>query len=75
MFSKQRLKPFPRANNAITAAAFNFDQTNVVFAYAVGYDWSKGAEFHNPAYKSHILLHQTPISEITPRDKGVAGRR
>lgn len=37
--SKQRLKPFPKSNGQIVATAFNRNGT--IFAYAVGYDWSK----------------------------------
>lgn len=73
--SKQRLKPFPRGTMSVTAAAFNYDSNNIIFAYAVGYDWSKGAEYFNPQAKPHIMLHPTPESEIKPKSgKKVPGR-
>mmetsp|Transcript_15201 Transcript_15201/g.25043 ORF Transcript_15201/g.25043 Transcript_15201/m.25043 type:complete len:342 (+) Transcript_15201:190-1215(+) len=64
--SKQRLKPFPRANAPIPTSCFNFDGT--IFAYAVSYNWFKGADFYNPStMKNYILLHPTPEGEIKPR--------
>eukprot|EP00698_Gefionella_okellyi_P004941 TRINITY_DN14564_c0_g1_i1.p1 TRINITY_DN14564_c0_g1~~TRINITY_DN14564_c0_g1_i1.p1 ORF type:complete len:343 (-),score=63.68 TRINITY_DN14564_c0_g1_i1:42-1070(-) len=72
--SKQRLKPFPKCNMPISACGFNGDGS--IFAYAVSYDWSKGAEYHNPQYGSHIMLHPTPEAEIKPRmAKAGTGRR
>jgi len=63
--SKQRLKPFPKMPQPITASAWNFDGT--IFAYAAGYDWSKGCEYYNPAVKPQIMLHQTTEAEIKNR--------
>ena len=61
--SKQRLKLFAKLNNAITAAAFN--QQGNVFAYAVGYDWSKGIEyFDRQKQPNAILLHAVKEDEI-----------
>jgi mRNA export factor len=65
--SKQRLKYFKQCNQPITATAWN--GPGDLFAYAVGYDWHKGREHHNPAMKSHILIHATPPDEIKPRQK------
>jgi mRNA export factor len=68
--NKQRLKPFLRSALPITAGAFNFDGS--IYAYAVSYDWSKGAEHYNPQQmKSLILMHSTPEGEI----KGRGGAR
>lgn len=73
--SKQRLKAFPKCNAPITAAAFNFDPSGIMFAYATGYDWSKGAEYFNPQYKSHIMIHATPEAEVKPKSgKKVPGK-
>jgi len=56
--SKQRLKPFKQCYLPITCGAFNGDGT--LFAYAVGYDWCKGAQGFNPnTMKSHIFIHPT----------------
>ena len=38
-----------------------------MFAYAVGYDWSKGHEFYNGG-KNHIFLHPC-FEELKPRQK------
>ena len=35
----------------------NINAGGDMFAYAVGYDWSKGHEFYNAASKNHIFLH------------------
>jgi len=37
--SKQRLKQFPNLRSPITATSFN--KNGSIFAYALGYDWSK----------------------------------
>eukprot|EP00850_Spirogloea_muscicola_P016503 SM000134S26946 [mRNA] locus=s134:206021:209437:+ [translate_table: standard] len=59
--SKQRLKAMQRCNQPIPCSSFNSDGT--IYAYAVSYDWSKGAENHNPAAaKNYILLHPTQAS-------------
>ncbi|GBG81410.1 hypothetical protein CBR_g32085 [Chara braunii] len=56
--SKQRLKAMQRCPQPIPCSTFNNDGT--IFAYAVGYDWSKGAENHNPTMsKNYIFLHAT----------------
>jgi mRNA export factor len=44
--SKQRLKAMQRCTQPIPCSTFNNDGS--IFAYAVSYDWSKGAENHNP---------------------------
>ncbi|GAQ82886.1 mRNA export protein [Klebsormidium nitens] len=66
--SKQRLKAMTRSSQPIPCSAFNHDGT--IFAYASSYDWSKGAENHNPATtKNHILMHPTQEAEVKPRPK------
>lgn len=56
--SKQRLKAMARCPAPVPCGAFNADGT--IFAYAVSYDWSKGAEAHQPASAAnHIYLHAT----------------
>ncbi|KAB1213606.1 hypothetical protein CJ030_MR5G012388 [Morella rubra] len=45
--SKQRLKAMARCSQPIPCSTFNNDGS--IYAYAVCYDWSKGAENHNPA--------------------------
>ena len=52
-----------RSNQPIPCSTFNSNGS--LYAYAVSYDWSKGAENHNPATAKHyILLHGPPESEI-----------
>ncbi|KAL4285738.1 hypothetical protein AHAS_Ahas19G0016200 [Arachis hypogaea] len=54
--SKQRLKAMQRCSQPIPCSTFNNDGS--LFAYAVCYDWSKGAENHNPTTaKNYIFLH------------------
>ena len=59
--SKQRLKAMARSNLPIPCCAFNHDGT--VYAYAASYEWSKGAENHNPTtVKNYILLHGVQVT-------------
>ncbi|EFJ10886.1 hypothetical protein SELMODRAFT_235429 [Selaginella moellendorffii] len=63
--SKQRLKAFQRCSLPIPCSTFNYDGT--IFAYAVSYDWSRGAENHVPGSNNYILLH--PILEAEIKSK------
>uniref|UniRef100_A0A453F3R8 Uncharacterized protein n=1 Tax=Aegilops tauschii subsp. strangulata TaxID=200361 RepID=A0A453F3R8_AEGTS len=50
------LQAFSKCPSPITCSTFNQDGS--IFAYAVCYDWSKGAEKHNPSTaKTNIFLH------------------
>ncbi|KAL6842622.1 hypothetical protein ACP4OV_027466 [Aristida adscensionis] len=61
--SKQRLKAFNKCPAPITCSTFNQDGS--IFAYAVCYDWSKGAEKHNPSTaKTNIFLHSVQESDV-----------
>ena len=74
--SKQRLKAMQRCAAPIPCAAYNMDGS--VLAYAVSYDWSKGAEAHNPQTAQNVIyLHSTQDLEVKarPRVAGVAGKR
>jgi len=66
--SKQRLKQFRKMPQPITATAFNSDGR--IYAYACSYDWSKGAENHNPNNKNMILLHAVTDAEIKGKKAG-----
>ncbi|XWS54474.1 hypothetical protein CRYUN_Cryun10bG0092500 [Craigia yunnanensis] len=58
--SKQRLKAMPKCSQPIPCSTFNNDGS--LFAYSVCYDWSKGADNHNPATaKTYIFLHLPQI--------------
>lgn len=66
--SKQRLKAMAKCNAPIPCGAFNRDGT--VYAYAVSYDWSRGAAEHNPATaKNYILLHAPQEGEVKSRNR------
>lgn len=66
--SKQRLKAMYRCCHPIPCSTFNHDGS--IFAYAVCYDWSKGAENHNPATaKTYIYLHTPQDGEVKPKPR------
>ncbi|KAL5992253.1 hypothetical protein ACLOJK_013169 [Asimina triloba] len=70
--SKQRLKAMSRCSQPIPSSTFNNDGS--IFAYAVCYDWSKGAENHNlAAAKTSIFLHMPQESEVKGKPR-VGGR-
>ncbi|KAL0335144.1 UNVERIFIED_CONTAM: protein RAE1 [Sesamum radiatum] len=73
--SKQRLKAMLRCNQPIPCSAFNNDGS--VFAYAVCYDWSKGAENHNPSTaKTSIYLHLPQEAEVKGKPRaGTSSRK
>jgi mRNA export factor len=75
--SKQRLKQMQACAAPIPAGAFSADGS--IFAYAVSYDWSKGAEAHAPATATNaIYLHSTQEAECKPRARtpgAVGGKR
>lgn len=64
--SKQRLKAMAKCNAPIPCGTFNRDGT--IYAYAVSYDWSRGAAEYNPATaKNYILLHGAQDGETKGR--------
>eukprot|EP00457_Paulinella_chromatophora_P009130 gb/GEZN01009185.1/.p1 GENE.gb/GEZN01009185.1/~~gb/GEZN01009185.1/.p1 ORF type:complete len:351 (+),score=39.83 gb/GEZN01009185.1/:50-1102(+) len=63
--SRHRLKQNTRCSNSITAAAYSKDYR--IFAYALGYDWSKGAEGYNNALPNAIYLHSITAEESKPK--------
>ncbi|CAK9862993.1 unnamed protein product [Sphagnum jensenii] len=73
--SKQRLKALQWCNQQIPCRAFNHDGT--IFAFAVSYDWSKGAENHMPAQaQNFILLHPTQDMEVKAKARvATSGRK
>ncbi|KAI3956728.1 hypothetical protein MKW92_048379 [Papaver armeniacum] len=55
-------------------SAFNDDGS--IYAYAVCYDWSKGAENHKPATaRASIFLHLPPDSDVKPKSKPATGKK
>lgn len=64
--SKQRLKAMAKCGAPIPCGTFNKDGS--IYAYAVSYDWSRGAAEHNPATaQNHILLHAPQEGEVKSR--------
>jgi mRNA export factor len=59
--AKQRLKYFQKNSNAITCA--NFNTSGTLFAYALGYDWSRGVEF----YEKHRNPNAIMIAVVDPQ--------
>ncbi|CAD5312843.1 unnamed protein product [Arabidopsis thaliana] len=65
--SKARLKASSKCGQPITCSTFNHD--GAMFAYAVGYDWSKGAENHKPnEAKTSLYLHLPEEFSIKEED-------
>ncbi|KAJ8625682.1 hypothetical protein MRB53_034212 [Persea americana] len=60
--SKKRLMVTARFSQSIRCSTFNSDGS--IFAFAVGYDWSMGPEYYNPAENNYILLHTPQESEV-----------
>ncbi|GLT64076.1 hypothetical protein SLA2020_365900 [Shorea laevis] len=72
--SKQRLKAMARCSQPIPCSTFNNDGS--LFAYASCYDWSKGAENHNPATaKTYIFLHLPQDAEVKSKPRVGTGRK
>lgn len=62
--ARTKLKSSETMDQSITKASFN--ASGHIFAYAVGYDWSKGHEYFNPAKKPQIFLRSC-YEELKPR--------
>lgn len=63
--AKHRLKGYPSVGGSITATTFNRDGN--IFAYAVGYDWSKGYQGNNQSFPNKVMLHPVQGDECKPR--------
>ncbi|KAI9033389.1 WD40-repeat-containing domain protein [Hyaloraphidium curvatum] len=64
--SKQRLKQFNNVGGPIVASSFS--RTGAIFAYAMGYDWSKGYENNTPqTNKNAIFLHAAKEEDVKQR--------
>ncbi|KAL3515562.1 hypothetical protein ACH5RR_022464 [Cinchona calisaya] len=63
-----------RCSQPIPCCAFNYDGS--ISAYSVCYDWSKGAENHNPATaRTYMLLHSVQENEIKGKPRTSTGRK
>ncbi|OMH86138.1 Protein RAE1 [Zancudomyces culisetae] len=65
--ARQKLKSFPCVNTPITSTCFNRDGR--IFAYSVGYDWSKGYAHSNQNDKRTIYLHSVKEDDVKPRKR------
>ncbi|KAI2638761.1 WD40 repeat-like protein [Hypomontagnella submonticulosa] len=63
--AKHRLKGYPTVGGSITATTFN--ASGNIFAYAVGYDWSKGYMANSQNYPNKVMLHPIQGDECKPR--------
>ncbi|ROT35486.1 Poly(A)+ RNA export protein [Sodiomyces alkalinus F11] len=63
--AKHRLKGYPQVGCSITATKFN--KTGSIFAYAVGYDWSKGFQSNSQQLPIKVMLHPVQQDECKPR--------
>ncbi|KAH6686959.1 Poly(A)+ RNA export protein [Plectosphaerella plurivora] len=63
--AKHRLKGYPNVGGSITATTFNKNGT--IFAYAVGYDWSKGFQANTQQLPLKVMLHPVNGEECKPR--------
>lgn len=65
--ARTRLKNIDRYEQSITRCCFN--SRGDIFAYSIGYDWSKGHEGYNPAQaKNRILFHEC-YEDLRPKGK------
>ncbi|KEY72044.1 hypothetical protein S7711_00061 [Stachybotrys chartarum IBT 7711] len=63
--AKHRLKGYPNVGGSITSTTFN--KSGTIFAYAVGYDWSKGYQYNTQQYPIKVMLHPVNPEECKPR--------
>jgi mRNA export factor len=60
--SKQRLKQFTANPQPITSGTFN--NAGNIFAYSVGYDWSRGVQYYDKSKMNTIFLHNVTKAEM-----------
>lgn len=65
--AKFRLRFSEPVGGAIPATAFN--RTGMLFAYAIGYDWSKGYQQNTPNYMNEVRVRVVKEIEVKPRPK------
>jgi mRNA export factor len=64
---KNKIKTFNFNNLPITAAKMSSD--GMMLAYALGYDFSKGAEGYNLNLPTKLCIHQIPDNELRSSGK------
>ncbi|KAF2863929.1 WD40 repeat-like protein [Piedraia hortae CBS 480.64] len=65
--AKHRLKGYPEVGHPIIST--DFDRNGNIFAYAIGYDWSKGYQGNTANIPNKIMLHPLMGDECKPRPK------
>ncbi|KAF7327582.1 Poly + rna export protein [Mycena kentingensis (nom. inval.)] len=65
--ARNRLKSFDAAPAPITATAFSRD--GAIFAYSIGYDWSKGHGGMTPGHINKLMLHACKDEEVKKRPR------
>eukprot|EP00127_Corallochytrium_limacisporum_P003279 Clim_evm128s147 gene=Clim_evmTU128s147 len=63
--NRQRLHQFQASPAPITSTAFSADGN--LFAYGVGYDWSKGYHYSSPQPFNRIYIHTVTPEQIQPK--------
>ncbi|KAI8963519.1 WD40 repeat-like protein [Daldinia sp. FL1419] len=61
--SMRKLRVYPSAGVPLTASAFNHDGS--FYAYARGYDWSRGHAGNNAGIETKLMLHAVTKADIT----------
>lgn len=68
--SRSRLSGLEAYSKKCPISSVKFSPMGNSLFYAMSYDWSKGAEFHNPAQMgNNIMMHAMIDSEIQPKPK------
>lgn len=67
--AKHRLKGYPKVDQTPGASitATTFSGSGNIFAYAIGYDWSKGFASNNQNVPNKVMLHPIQGDECKPR--------
>jgi len=63
--SKQRLQQFKKLGSDLSIISTSFNGDGTIFAYAAGYDWSKGHESYNK--HTYIYLHHATEAQTKPK--------
>lgn len=68
--ARSRLSGFEAYSKKCPITSVKFSPMGNALFYAMSYDWSKGADFHNPSQMgNNIMMHAVADSEIQPKSK------
>lgn len=68
--ARSRLSGFEAYSKKCPITSVKFSPMGNSLFYAMSYDWSKGADYHNPAQMgNNIMMHAVADSEIQPKKK------